>query len=805
MLLNYFKTAYRNLTKNVLFSFINIFGLGLGMALFLLILQYVKFEFSYDTFHHDYENIVRLSYSKIKDGKRAFNSVRTYSGVASRMKEEFPEVLDYVRIVPMYRESLVNYEDKYFKESGIVYADSTLFTIFSYKLIKGDPITVLSKPFTAAISESTAEKYFGNDDPTGKTIKRGNDQYYTITGVFEDIPHNSHIKFDFALSHASFHTLLGVDRAENDFRMYHGYTFYKLRPGTDLDDLRKKFPAFVDKYVGGEELRKINTILEFEIQKIEDIHLYSHKDNEAEVNGNAKTIHFFMLIAIIILIIALVNYINLSTSRSLERAREVGMRKVIGGHRRQLIIQFLTESALINLLAIMVAGIIIVLVRPLYFQLTGIPASLTFLHDPGFIAGILVLFILSAFLSGLYPSFVLSSFVPLSVIKGKFGTSKSGVILRKVLVVVQFAALLAIMTGTFTVYKQIRYMQSQDLNVDIENTLILQAPVSIDSTYVNKLESFKEDLVQYSAIRSITASSLVPGSKWLGQTWFKPYGASDDELQFCYLNEIDYDFLDSYGLKLLAGRNFSRDYATDESAFIINEKAMKSFGFESAEAATKERMFSYFIENGSPIIGVIADYHQESLKNDTKPLIFMLSPGTDYYSLKVKNENIDELITFIQFKWESYFGHNPMEYFFLEDFFDQQYKEDRQFGKLFNISSVFAIIISYLGLLGLTLYTVFQRRKEIGIRKVLGATTNSILYIFSTDFMKLVLISFIIAIPLSYFLINNWLLNYASRISLQWWFFALPALLMIIFAVGVINIQILKTAKTNPAHILRFE
>ncbi|MFC2104828.1 FtsX-like permease family protein, partial [Bacteroidota bacterium] len=715
-----------------------------------------------------------MSYSKIKDGKRAFNSVLTYSGVPSRMKEEFPEVLDYVRIVPTFRESLINYEDIYFKEDGVIFADSTLFTIFSFNLLQGNPLTVLNEPFTAAISESAAKKYFGNDDPIGKSLQRGNNQFYTISGVFEDIQDNSHIKFDFALSHSSLHTLRGFDQVENDFNTYHGYAFYKLLPETDLDVLRSKFPAFVDKYVGGEELRQINTILEFEVQKIKEIHLNSHKDNEAETNGNAKTIYFFMLIAIIILIIALVNYINLSTSRSLERAREVGMRKIIGGQRRQLIAQFLTESALINLLAMVVAGLIIVFVRPLYYQLTGIPTSMPFLNDSGFIVGIIVLFIISIFLSGLYPSFVLSSFKPLSVIKGKFGSSKSGVLLRKLLVVGQFAALLAIMTGTFTVYKQIVFMQNQDLNVDIDRTLVLRAPVSVDSTYVNNLKAFKEDIVQYDAIENMTSSTLIPGSKWRGQTWFKRFGAPDDELQFCYLNQVDYDFIHLYGLKLLAGRNFSREFSTDYEAFIINEKAVKSFGFKDADSAVTERMFSYFIENGSPIIGVISDYHQESLKKDTKPVIFMLSPSLNFYSLKIKNLNIDELIPFLQEKWELYFGNNPMEYFFLEDFFDQQYKEDRQFGKLFNISSIFAIIISYLGLLGLTLYTVLQRRKEIGIRKVLGATTKSILVIFSTDFMKLVLISIVIATPVSYYLTSNWLLNYANKISLEWWFFALP-------------------------------
>lgn len=805
MLFNYLKIAYRNLIKNPLFSFINIFGLALGMALFLLILQYVKFEFSYDTYHKNHEDIVRLSYSKIKDGERAFNSILTYSGVPSRMKEEFPEVTDYVRIVPSRRESLINYDDMYFKEKGIVFADSTLFTIFSFKLLQGDSETVLSEPFTVAISKSIAKKYFGNDDPIGKSIKRGNDELYNVTGVFEDIPSNSHIKFDFALSHSSLHTLWGFDRVENNFSNYHSYTYLKLLPGTELDALRNKFPGYVDKYVGGEELRKINTILEFEIQKIKEIHLGSHKDNEAEANGNENIINFFMLIAAIILIIALVNYINLSTSRSLERAREVGMRKVIGGHRVQLITQFLTESVLINLLAIVIAGVIILLTRPIYFQLTGIPASISFLNDSEFILGIVFLFILSAFLSGLYPAFVLSSFVPLSVIKGKFGTSKSGVLLRKILVVGQFAALLAIMTGTFAVYMQIDFMQKQDLNVNIKNTLVLQAPVQIDSTYISKLDAFKEEVIQYDAIESMTSSALIPGSKWLGQTWFKRFGTSDDEQKFCYVNSIDHDFVESYGLKLLAGRNFSTDFSTDNEAVIINERAMNQYGFENAEKAIQDRMDSRFVETGSPIIGVVADYNQESLKNDPKPLIFVLRPSLNYYSLKIKDQNIDELIPFLQEKWETYFGNNPLEYFFLDDFFNQQYKGDRQFGKLFNISSMFAIMISYLGLLGLTLYTVLQRKKEIGIRKVLGATTKSILVIFSTDFIKLVLISIVIALPVSYYLINKWLLNYASRISLQWWFFALPAIVMMIFAIVVINLQILKTAKTNSAEILRCE
>jgi putative ABC transport system permease protein len=805
MISNYLKIAYRNLIKHPIFSFINIFGLALGMAIFLLILKYVQFEFSYDTFHKNQEDIVRLSYSKIKEGKRSFNSALIYSGVPSRMKNEFPEVTDYVRIVPTNRESLINYNDIYFKEGGIVFADSTLFTIFSFELLQGDPLTVLTEPFTAVISESVAKKYFGDEDPIGKSLQRGENQLYTVTGVFKDIPINSHIKFNFVLSHSSLHSLMGFDRVENDFRFYHGYTYLKLVPGTNLEALRNKFPGFVDKYAGGEELRKINTILEFEIQKIKEIHLGSHKDNEAEVNGNENIINFFILIAAIILIIALVNYTNLSTSRSIERAREVGMRKVIGARRQQLITQFLTESVLLNFLAIVLAGLIIVLVHPIYFQLTGIPSSMSFLNDFKFILGIVFIFIISAFLSGLYPSLVLSSFVPLSVIKGKFKTSKSGVMLRKILVIGQFAALLTIMTGTFTVYKQIKFMQNQDLNVNIDRTLVLKAPVQIDSTYIEKLDAFKEEVIKYDAIESMTSSSLIPGSKWLGQTWFKRFGATDDELQFCYMNYIDYYFIDSYELKLMAGRNFSTDFTTDRNAIIINERAMKQFGFENAEKAIQDRLHSYSNENGIPIIGVVADYNQESLKNDLKPIMFFLAPTLNYYSIKMKDQNINEMIPFLQEKWGTYFGNNPMEYFFLDDFFNQQYKGDRQFGKLFNISSMFAIIISYLGLLGLTLYTVLQRKKEISIRKVMGATTMSILVIFSIDFIKLVLISTVISLPFSYYLINKWLLNYASRTSLHWWYFALPALIMIIFALIIINLQILKTAKTNPVHTLRCE
>ena len=805
MLINYIKIAYRNLIKNPLFSFINIFGLALGIAICLLILQYVKFEYSYDTFHKNHEDIVRLSYSKIKEGKRAFNSALTHTGVPSRMKEDFPEITDYVRIVPNNTEYLVSYNDIYFIEDCFVFADSTLFTIFSFDLLQGNPLNVLSEPLSVVISESTAKKYFGDDDPIGKSLNMGRNEYFTVTGVFKDIPFNSHIKFDFVLPYSYLYTLMGFEQAENDFTNYRSYTYLKLMPGTELDALRNKFPAFIDKYLGGEELRGFNTIPEFDIQKIEEIHLGSHKDNDVEANGNESIINFFMLIAVIILIIALVNYTNLSTSRSIERAKEVGMRKVIGGHRRQLITQFLTESALINLLAIVLAGLIIVLVHPIYFQLTGIPPSMSFLYDFEFILAIVFIFIISTFLSGLYPSLVLSSFASISVIKGKYSTSKSGVILRKILVIGQFAALLAIMIGAFTIYKQIDFMQNQDLNVNIDQTLVLKAPIEIDSTYIRKLDAFKSEIIKYDAIESMTSSALIPGSKWLRQDWVKRFGATDDELQFCYVNQVDYDFIDSYELKLLAGRNFSKDYTTDWDALIINESAMNRFGFENAEKAIQGKMYSDYIETGRPIIGVIADYHQESLKNENKPMIFRLAPSLNYYSIKIKNQNMDELITFLEHKWKLYFGNEPMEYFFLKDFFNQQYKEDRQFGKLFNISSMFAFIISYLGLVGLTLYTVLQRKKEIGIRKVMGATTKSIFVIFSTDFIKSVLISIVIALPVSYYLINNWLQNYAYRISLHWWFFALPALIMVIFALLVINLQILKTARTNPSIILRYE
>lgn len=807
MLRNYLKIALRNLLKNKIFSFINILGLAIGMAACLLILQYVTSELSYDEFHTNKDNIYRLKQNRYNKGVLSTEWAAGCAAVGLAVKEAFPEVEEYAKL--MSTQGVVIYNEApggpiSFKEEKMYFATASFLPMFSFDLVQGDEATALQEPFKAVISESAAQRYFKDENPIGKRISVNDRDEYEITGVFKDVPENSHLKFNFLLSFETFVKWVG-EEAHTAWQWDGFYNYIALQPGTDPKALEEKIPALVEQKAG-EELRQYDAGMEFFLQPLTDIHLYSNYMMEAEVNGDGEAVYALLIIAFFIIVIAWVNYINLSTARSIDRAKEVGVRKVMGSIRPQLIRQFLFESIILNTLAVVLSMLLVLATYRYFNTLTGKEMTLSLFTTASFWLVVAGFFVIGAFLSGTYPAFVLSSFKPVSVLKGKMSSSKNGVMMRKLLVVVQFTASVFLITGTLTVYRQIMYMQNQDLGVAIDQALVIEAPSVIDdSVYADRIQAFKTELLGNSLVKTATASTAVPGSKpgW-NAGGIRLIHQDDREGNQYRVIGIDYDFVDAFQLKIIEGRNFSRSFGTDESAVLFNESAVKLMGFEDPEKALNQEIF--FWGDTFQIVGVVKDYHQESLKANFDPLIFRLIPASqDYFSLKIEAADISETMAFVQETWHQYFPGNPFEYFFLDEHFNKQYQADLQFGKVFGFFAVLAIFVACLGLFGLSSFTATQRTKEIGIRKVLGASVSGIVTLLSRDLIKLVFIASLIALPMAYLVMQKWLQNYSFKIDISWWLLCVPVIAVLLIAVITVSFQTFKAAIVNPIQSLRYE
>jgi putative ABC transport system permease protein len=692
-----------------------------------------------------------------------------------------------------------------FLESKIYYAEPSFLRMFSFPMKQGSRESVLEKPNTAVISESAAHKYFGDEDPMGKMIVLSNQngkQLYEITGVFEDIPENSHIKFDFLLS---FQTLVQLQpNAAYDWGWNMFNTYVLLAPETDPQSLQQKFQAFVERHkIHGKDFRR-----EFILQPIQDIHLHSHLRWEPEVNGNAKTVYFLMLIAFFILLIAWINHVNLSTARSITRAKEVGIRKVLGSRRMQLIRQFISESALFNLLSVLAALVLILIFLSPFNQLTGKQLS----TNAGLAWFWMALSVLAGtFLSAIYPAFVLSSFSPDSVLRGKFIHTYRGVSFRKIMVIFQFALSVILIVGTLTVTKQLQFMQNKDLGIQIEQTVAVRIPGNMGYSS-ERVERFKRELKNSPHIKAVTASSSVPGKEYSNaSSGIRPLASNPEDGKRCFFISVDYDFFDFYGNEFVAGRRFAKEFSTDLETAILNEEAARLFGFESSEEAVSQKILLGGL--GGEIretIGVVKDYHHKSLKDSLQPILFTLTEGDqnsrhNYFSIKIDGQDINQTMTFIKKAWDSVYVGTPFEYFFLDESFHNLYQSDRRFGRVFSLFALLSILISCLGLFGLAAFMAEQRTKEIGIRRVLGATTSRIVYLLSREFVKWVLASNVIAWPIAYYVMNRWLQNFAFRTDLGFGIFFLATFISLIIAILTVIYQSVKTAMANPADTLRYE
>lgn len=793
MLKNYFKIAFRNLWRYRGFSFLNISGLAIGMTAGFLILLYVGFELSYDKFHTKTDQIYRVV-ADIKTPSENIEANIPAWAVPPNLEKQFPEVISAVRISDL--NMLVRKDEIKYQESDAVIVDSDFFNVFDFKLLQGDSDKVLKSPFTIVLSETASKKYFGDQDPIGQTLKIMDEGHIaTVTGVMEDIPENSHINTNMVLSMTTYTESLDRD-LDNQWGSYDASGYILVNKNTDIDLLTSKFPEFLEQN-NGEEMKESQMFVTLFLEPFKDVYLRSTRGGAGD--GNIDNIYIFSIVAIFILLIACINFINLTTARSVERAKEVGVRKVIGAEKRHLGLQFIGESIIISFLAFLITVVLTALSIPYFNELAGKTISAGIFSTP---SHILILFLISlgiGLLAGIYPAVVLSSFKPVSVLKGSFSTGTKGTLLRKGLVITQFTISIALIIGTIIIYNQMSFMRNQELGFNKDQTLILATGVS-----PQQLE-LKHTIDDLPSVKSSSLGSSAPG--FGNSAAYSEIQNKNGELQIANLDLyfVDEDYIPQFDLKVVAGRAFSRDFATDSTqAMVVNEKAVKLLGYSSPEDAIGANFRQWGREG--KIIGVVKDFHFTSLQQDIAPLTMRLEANrTDLIAVKLSPKDIQQTLAAIEDKWQTIIPDAPFDYYFLDEVFNRQYQTEERFGNLFLNFAALAILISCLGLLGLAAYSTLQRRREIGIRKVLGSSVSGVVNLLSIEFIKLVGIAFLIAAPISWFLMNSWLEDFAYRITIQWWMFVVAGASALLIALLTVSFHAIKAAIVNPVKSLRTE
>jgi len=779
----------------------NILGLSIGMTCYLLIFQYVSFETGYDRFHENRDNIYRVQRNVFRDNKLNAGYAKTSFSLGPALKEEFPEITEALRCLS-HNINIVSCRGRRYRNEKVLIAESSIFKIFSFKLIKGDPGTALSKPGQVAISCSLAKKYFGPRDPLGKTIHiadRQRNNACTITGVFEDVPGNSHLQFDMLVSLETF-----ANPGYTDWVYCTVFTFILVSPDADPELLEAKLPGFINKYII--KPVPLAKYWKFHLQPLRDIYLYSNLTYDTQ-NGNGQIAYLLFVIALLILIISWFNYINLQVARSLERAKEIGIKKVMGSHRFQLVKHFLFESIVITVIPVFIALILAELFIPYLRELTGKNIPLFRFSNNWFWMNTLVLYLVSALLTGGFPAVVLSALKPSSVLrKGKWSQTTIGITFKKYLTLFQYAVSSMLIVFTLIVYRQIQYMRNTDLGMDTGQMLILKFPYStIDGQYKQFASDFKKELLLFPGILSTTYSSHIPGSPpnldrltWLKDTDFK----SGKILSIIF---IDAHFIPTYKMKVIAGRNFHLQ-KEPQNTVVLNEEARKMLGFTSPQNAVNKRISSYQIHDDLEIIGVIKNYHHQTLKKNLDPIVFIRGPDYyRYFSVKMDPTDIDQTLGKIKQKWKKYFKGFSFQYFFLDDYFNRQYAVDRQFGLVMGTFTLLAIMINCIGLFSLNYLDSLRRTKEIGIRKSFGASRGDILRLLTGNILKLILTAVIFAWPVAFLVAREWLNSFAYHISIPFSSFIASVFILIVISLLTVGYNSLAAASKNPADILREE
>jgi len=805
MIKNYLRSAFRNIARHKFISFINIFGLTIGLTCCLLILTYIVKELSYDKFNHNAPNIYRVS--------RSFNTadgiVNLHLGAVAPpfgplLKNEFPDIKKVTRLFPN-GDVVLRYKDKLLTEKGSYFADENFLSFFDLKTVAGDPKTALSEPYTVMMTEDMAHKYFGNEDPINKEIRLDNQFNFKVTGIFKPFPPNSQMHPQMLMS---FNTLnddkvYGRNALRTNWGNNSFFTYLLLPDNYNIDRISSQFPAFIDKYMNSPGQPRQSKFTQLHIQRFLDIHLHSHLDDEVEQNGDIKRVYIFSAIALFILLIACINYMNLSTARSTLRAKEIGIRKVIGAQQKEIITQFLSESVLITYFSLVLALILTWALLPLINQLSELGLSIDSLFKPSILVSVLLLPLIIGLISGIYPAIFMSSFKPIKVLKGILKVGSGNISFRKVLVVVQFSISIILIVATTIVFQQLRYIQNKSLGFNKDHL------VTLGGIPANQFEAFRADVLRDPSVKDIGRSSRIPSGRLLddqGASVFdgdKPLPVKAD----IKCINTDYGFIPTYGIKMMAGRNFSRDFATDSNNFVINESTVSVLGWKSPENAIGKDM-SYGGVKGK-VIGVVKDFHFESLHQNIIPLLMeMPSFANNSYrrvTVKIDGNHVNAALATLEQTWKKYQPETPFEYSFLDERFQKLYNSEQEQGNLFTIFSCLAIFIACLGLFGLSAFTISQRVKEIGVRKVLGASIPQIVTELSKDFLKLVIVAAVIALPIAWYAMSKWLLDFAFRVSIQWWVFLMAGVIALIIAFATISYQSIKAAMANPVKSLRSE
>lgn len=808
MIAHFIRIFVRSMSKHAGHSLVNIFGLVLGMTASLLISLYVAYEKSYDEFHPNKENIYRVRHDRYTNHELTRQFSAGPMGIGDDLKRAFPEVVRFTRLnAGDQRNMTVSNGDVRFKERRIFFASEDFFKVFHYDLISGVDSTVLKDLFTMVVSESFAKKYFGDADPLGRSLKTNNKEEYTITGVFKDLPDNTHLKVDALLSFPSLHKIIGkewTDEAMNSWGWEGNWTYIELTPDSDIQAFSEKVKPYVERETA--EFSKLyNEQMSFFFQPLTSIHLESNTKDELEAGGSAVLVDFLSWIAAFILLISWINYINLATAKAVERAREVGIRKILGTQRRDLIAQFILESTVTMLFAFLITLSAVAIILPSFASFVERQLTLNVFMDLNTWLMIATVFIVGIFFAGLYPALVMSGFKPALVLKGNFKTSHKGTNLRRSLVTFQFVASIVLITGTVAMYSQVQFMQEQPLGMNDDNVLVINGPSARpdDQQKANKI--IHETLASWPFIESSTSSLEIPGQPVITGTVVRLEGKTKRESSPVRVIQCDHNFIKTYGISLIAGRDFTADKNEQWKSAIVNESAMTIFGFSDPNEIIGEKLLMW--DDTVRVVGVVKNYHHESLKRKVDELVFVCDLwAADYISIKFDaGTDLAQLLSTAGSAFDTAFPENTFHYFFMNDYFERQYRSEVAFNNLTAMFAILATLISCLGLFGLSSYMIVQRAKEIGIRKVLGATARQIVLLMSKEYVIIILIANMIASPLAYLLMSEWLNGFAYRIDLNVFMYIVPGICALLIAVATIAGQSIKASAEDPVKSLRSE
>jgi putative ABC transport system permease protein len=809
MFSNFFKTAFRNIFRNKTYVIINMLGLAVGFACSLLIFLFVIHELSFDTFNEKYNRIYRL-YLVGKMGESEIKGAWTAAPTARAFVEEFPEVEAAVRM-QRWDEALIRIDDRKFIESKIALADSSFFDVFTLKLLKGNPKKALTQPNSVVLTLHQAAKYFGNGEAMGQQLRIGNDtSLYTITGIMQDVPENSHFEFDLLIS------FITNSRANDDFWLSNSFaTYILLREGASAASVESKIPHIIEKYVGPQVEKVLGMDLQafieagnkygISMQPLADIHLNPSIAADCKPSNDRKYIYIFSAVAFLILIVAGINYMNLSTARSTKRSREVGLRKVVGSTKGLLVRQFMLESMLLAFISLVLAILLVELLLPLFNNMLQINLKVGYFSRWYVIPGLLFLTLFVGFFAGSYPAWFLASFVPVKVLYGKLKLGVSNTRIRSTLVVIQFTISIILIMSSFVIYRQIQFMIHKDLGFDKEQLLVIRRADALQK----KIRPFKEELKRIPTILNVANSTAVPGYP-NNNNGFQIESRPAEQAYLMQVNWIDYDYMATYKIDITQGRSFNQDFAADTAAFIINQEAVRRYGltdpfntrFIQPGQTVEERTYH-------PVIGICKNFHYQSLRQEIEPHVFVVKPqGWDwagYLTIRLSKDNVKQTIARIEKTWNSFTNDEPFQYFFLDQEFETFYKEERRTAKIAVAFSILSILIASLGLFGLTSFATEQRAREISLRKVLGSSISGIIMLFTKEFSMLILLATVPAWVIAYLFMNKWLQHFKYHISPGYWEFLLSMAIVMMIAFATVSYRTYKAASTNPADVLKYE